>query len=161
VILVDAGPLVAWVNASDPDHARCVEALKGVEEPMGTVWPAVTEALLALRSEPKGQAAVLEILSRRAVRLVPIDAEDVPRLEELLAKYRAQRMGLAHAALVRVAERDGWNRAFTLDRQAFEAYRIGGRRKFHVVPAAPVVRRRVRSARAAKASRARRTKRRS
>jgi predicted nucleic acid-binding protein len=143
VILVDSGPLVAWVDAADPEHARCVEALKEVRDPMGTVWPAVAGALLALREVPRGQEAVLEILGRSAVRLVPIDKEDVPRMQELMARYQARRMDLAHAALVRVAERDGWTHVFTLDRPAFEAYRIGGSRKrFRIIPEAPPARRR-------------------
>jgi predicted nucleic acid-binding protein len=143
VILVDAGPLVAWVDASDPHHKRCVEALKALEEPMGTVLPAVAEALVALRDEPEGPHAVLEILRRGVVRLVPLGPEDIPRIQELMSRYRDRRMDLADAALVRVAERDGWVRVLTLDRRAFEAYRIGGRRRFRIVPGAPAARRRV------------------
>jgi uncharacterized protein len=142
VILVDGGPFVAWVDASDPHHARCVEALKQVREPMGTVWPAVSEALYALREAPEGQDAVLDILKRSVVRLVPLGQEDVPRMQELMARYRDQPMGLADAALVRVAERDGWVRVFTLERRAFEAYRIGKRKRFQIIPEAPPSRRR-------------------
>jgi predicted nucleic acid-binding protein len=134
VILVDAGPLVALVDASDGHHARCVDAMKELEEPMATVWPAVTEALFLLMDLPQGQDAVLEMLRRGAVRLAPLGQEDIPRMQELMTKYRDQPMDLADAALVRVAERDGLGRVFTIDRRDFEVYRIGKRRTFQIIP---------------------------
>jgi len=134
MILVDAGTMVAWVDASDRHHAACAAALAELREPMGTVWPAVTEALSLLVDLPRGQDAVLEMLRRGVVRLLPLGEEDVPRILELMAKYRQRRMGLADAALVRVAERDGLDRVFTVDRRDFEAYRIARRKTFRVVP---------------------------
>lgn len=150
MILVDAGPLVALVDASDEHHARCVEALEGLQEPMGTVWPAVTEALFLLSDVPQGQEAVLEMLNRGAVRLVPLGREDVSRIQELMAKYRDQPMDLADAALVRVAERDGVDRVFTVDRRDFAVYRIGNRKPFQIVPEGTPGRRRRRVARSKK-----------
>jgi predicted nucleic acid-binding protein len=147
VILVDAGPLVALVDASDEHHARCVSALKDVVEPMGTVWPAVTEALYLLPDLPDGQRAVLEMLRRGAIRLLPLEPEDVARLQELMAKYRDLPMDLADAALVRIAERDGLDRIFTLDRRDFEVYRIRGRKAFQIIPEAPAPRKRGRPVR--------------
>ena len=141
MILVDAGSLVALVDESDEHHARCVEALKEVREPMGTVWPAVTEALFLLLDVPEGQDAVLEMLRRGAIRLVPLGHEDVGRVQELMAKYRDQPMDLADAALVRVAERDGLDRVFTVDRRDFEVYRIGKRKIFQIIPEGSVGRR--------------------
>lgn len=141
VILVDAGPLVALVDASDQYHARCVEALKDLEEPMGTVWPAVTEALYLLLDVPAGQDAVLELLRRGTVGLVHLDRDDVSRMKDLMVKYRDQPMDLADAALVHVAERDGWDRVFTVDRTDFEVYRIGKRKRFRIVPEGPASRR--------------------
>lgn len=149
MILVDGGALVALVDASDEHHGRCVAALKELREPMGTVWPVVTEALGRLVDLPGGQDSVLEMLRRGAVRLVPVGQEDVPRLQELRARYGGRRMGLADAALVWVAEREGWNRVFTVDRR-FEAYRIGTRRAFRVVPARPRRRRATRGVRSSR-----------
>jgi predicted nucleic acid-binding protein len=137
VILVDAGPLVAVVDASDALHARCVSALREIGEPMGTVWPAVTEALDLLLDVPGGQHAVLEMLRRGVVQLLPLGQDDVPRVQELMRKYRDRPMDLADATLVRVAERDGLDRVFTVDRRDFGLYRIGSRKAFRIVPEAP------------------------
>lgn len=43
-------------------------------------------------------------------------------------------MDLADAALVRVAEREGFRQIFTLDRRHFEVYRILQRTRFTIVP---------------------------
>jgi uncharacterized protein len=134
LILVDAGPLVAIADAEDMHHRRCVAALRGVDRRLGTVWPAVTEALYRLLDVPGGPDVVLEMLHRRAVRLLQLDETDVPRIRELMAKYRAQAMDLVDAALVRVAEREGLDTVFTVDRRGFGVYRIGKRKPFRIIP---------------------------
>jgi hypothetical protein len=136
MILVDAGPLVALADASDEHHARCVAAIQVIREPLGTVWPAVTEALYLLSDVRSGPEIVLEMLRRGAIQLLPLGVEDVPRLQELITKYRDQPMDLADASLVRAAEREGLDRIFTVDRRDFEVYRIGGRKAFRIIPEA-------------------------
>jgi predicted nucleic acid-binding protein len=134
VILIDAGPLVALVDRNDQHHEACVVALKGVDQPLATVWPVVTEALFLLERFPAGQDAIWQMLERRVVQLVGLDEADVPRLRELMAKYRDQPMDLADAALVRIAEREGVDTVFTVDIGDFEVYRIGQRKTFRVIP---------------------------
>jgi predicted nucleic acid-binding protein len=68
------------------------------------------------------------------IALARLDDADVPRLRELMAKYRDRPMDLADASLVHVAERDGYRRIFTLDRRDFEVYRLAGRERFTIVP---------------------------
>jgi hypothetical protein len=70
-----------------------------------------------------GQSALLEILVRTTVRIAQLDRDDVPRIRELMAKYRDLPMDLADAAIVRVAERERINRVFTLDQKDFRIYR--------------------------------------
>lgn len=134
MILVDAGPLVALVDASDQHHRRCAEALRALEEPLGTVWPALAEAMYLLLDLPRGQQAVWEMVERRAVRLLTLAEADVPRIRELMSKYQDRPMDLADAALVRVAEREGIATIFTVDRRDFEVYRSSGKKRFRIVP---------------------------
>jgi len=136
MILIDAGPLVALVDASDQHHRSCVAALRSVREPLATVWPALSEAMYLLLDLPRGQQAVSEMIERRAVRLLGLGEQDIPRIRELMLKYGDRPMDLADAALVRVAERDGLDTIFTVDRADFEVYRLGGRRRFRLVGAA-------------------------
>jgi predicted nucleic acid-binding protein len=41
-ILVDACPLVALIDRSDPHHRGCHEALAGIAGPLGTGWRVCT-----------------------------------------------------------------------------------------------------------------------
>jgi uncharacterized protein len=134
VILVDAGPLVALVDADDQFHKKCVAALKMVREPLATVWPPVTEAMYLLSDLPKAQEAVWEMLARGVLQLLPLDLADVPRIRELMGKYADRRMDLADAALVRVAEREGIRKIFTVDREDFGIYRLHGRVRPNIIP---------------------------
>jgi predicted nucleic acid-binding protein len=127
MILVDAGPLVALVDAGDQHHATCVTALKGLREPLATVWPPLTEAMYLLAELPKAQEALGEMLSRGALQLLPLDSGDAPRIRELMRKYANPPIDLADAALLRVAEREGIRKIFTVDRKDFAIYRLHGR----------------------------------
>jgi uncharacterized protein len=133
-VLVDAGPLVALVNRGDTHHRRCVDALKTIRDPMLTVWPAVTEALFLVRDSWPAQAALLEMIESRVVELLPLDEDDVPRMTELMAKYRDLPMDLADAALVRVAERERLRHVFTLDQRDFRVYRPAGLGRLALIP---------------------------
>jgi len=134
LILVDAGPLVALVDASDQHHSRCVDALRSFREPMATVWPPLTEAMYLLADLPKAQEALWEMLERGALRLLTLDTGDVPRIRELMKKYSNRPMDLADAALLRVAEREGIRKIFTLDRRDFSVYRLHGRIRPSLLP---------------------------
>jgi len=134
VILVDAGPLVALVDADDQFHKKCVAALKVVREPLATVWPPVTEAMYLLSDLPKAQEAVWEMLARGVLQLLPLDLADVPRIRALMGKYADRRMDLADAALVRVAEREGIRKIFTVDPEDFSVYRLHGRVRPKIIP---------------------------
>jgi len=134
VILVDAGPLVALVDADDQYHEICSQILKGLREPLGTVWPVLVEAIYLLGDLPEAQEAVWEMLTRGAIQLLPLDLLDVPRIRELLRKYADLPMDLADAALVRVAEREDIRKIFTVDRKDFGVYRLHGRIRPIVIP---------------------------
>lgn len=131
-VLVDAGPLVAWLDRRDRNHARSVEALRGVLDPLVTVWPVLVEAMYLLETWTE-QAALWALVEAGPIRLAPLDDDDVPRLRELMAKYRDLPMDLADAALVHVAERDGYRRILTIDRRDFDVYRVAGRERFTIL----------------------------
>jgi uncharacterized protein len=134
VILVDAGPLVALVDSDDQHHQKCVAALQEIKEPLATVWPALAEVLYLLTDLPAGQEAVWELILRGTMGIFPLDAEDIPRIRELMRKYRDRGMELADAALIRVAERENLRKIFTIDRKDFNVYRIHGRIRPTVLP---------------------------
>jgi len=134
VILFDAGPMVALLRRADQHHARCVAALRRIREPLCTVWPAVTEAMFLLSDRPDAQSALFEKLEIGVIRLLSLDRRDVPRIRELMTKYGDLPMDFTDAALVRLAEREGIETVFTTDRRDFSIYRLGGRRRFRILP---------------------------
>ena len=134
MILVDARPLVALVNADDQHHAECVSAFKRLREPLATVWPPLTEAMYLLMKFPAGSAAIWEMLDRGDVQLLALDCGDVKRMRELMGQYVALPMDLADAALIRVAEREGIRTIFTADRGDFSVYRLHGRIRPTLIP---------------------------
>ncbi len=134
MVLVDAGPLVALIHADDREHGRCKEVLDSLHDSMGTVWPALTEAMYLLSFSSRAQDALWELIEMQAVQILSLDAGDVPRMRELMRKYRDLPMDLADAALVRVAEREKLRRVFTLDRRDFGIYRPARIGRFSVMP---------------------------
>ena len=134
MILIDAGPLVALIHADDRHHSSCKEALKRIREPLGTVWPAFTEAMYLLGFSSRAQDALWRLLEAEAFKILTLDAADAPRLRDLMRKYRDLPMDLADAALVRVAEREKIARVFTIDRRDFELYRPRGLPGFAILP---------------------------
>jgi predicted nucleic acid-binding protein len=132
--LVDAGPLVAFFNARDRDHERCVNVLRGLRHPLLTTWPPLAEASHLLDFARSAQLGLLEMIERGALELALLDADDVAPIRALMAKYADLPMDLADATLVRVAARDRIGRVFTLDRRDFSVYRLPGRRRLTIVP---------------------------
>ncbi len=132
--LVDAGPLIAILDRSDPAHRSCLEALKTLPAPLSTIWPALTEAMYLLGASWRAQRALLDYITDGALRLVPLVEDDVPRIRDLMHKYRDLPMDLTDAAVVRVAERERVSTIFTLDRRDFSLYRPSRIGRFHIIP---------------------------
>ena len=125
---------MALIHADDRHHASCRDALEPIREPLVTVWPVITEAMYLLDFSAEAQDALWQLLERDAVKILSLDAGDVPRMRELMRKYRDLPMDLADAALVRAAERQRISRVFTIDRRDFEVYRPRGIRRFTILP---------------------------
>jgi len=134
MILVDAGPLIALVDANDQHHAECMAALKNMREAMATVWSPLTEAMYLLADQPRAQESLWEMVERGALLLLALDSGDAPRIRELMHKYANRPMDLADAALLRAAEREGIRKIFTVDRRDFSVYRLHGRVRPTLLP---------------------------
>jgi uncharacterized protein len=134
VILVDAGPLVALLAGRDQHRAACVAAMERLREPLGTVWPVISEAMFLVGRWADGPERLWDLLNAGGIQMLPLDEGDHPRMQELMRKYRDLPMDLADAALVRVAERDRIDTVFTIDRRDFHVYRLLGRRRFKIIP---------------------------
>jgi predicted nucleic acid-binding protein len=134
--LTDAGPLIAIIDADEPDHAICLEELDRIPLPLVTTWPAFTEAmyLLGRAGGSRGQRALWRLVQSERLLLADLTRSAVERAARLMDKYVDRPMDLADATLVAYAEEHELRTIFTLDAD-FEIYRLRGRQKFETVPA--------------------------
>lgn len=135
VLIVDAGPLVALIDADEPDHDVCRTILSHLSPPLVTTWPAFTEAmyLLARGGGAVGREALWRLLLSNRLRIAELSRAAIERSAELMAKYSDLPMDLADATLVALAEAHNQPRILTLDSD-FQVYRLHGRKRFDVVP---------------------------
>jgi uncharacterized protein len=137
VILTDAGPLVALIDARDAGHELCAAAARGLVGPMLTTWPAFTEAmyLLGARAGWRGQAPLWRMVSNGHLVLAETTPTMVARMPALMKQYHDVPMDLADASLVTLAEEQRQRRVFTLDSD-FHVYRLRSGEAFDLVPPA-------------------------
>lgn len=128
-IIVDTGPLVALFHARDQHHGAAKAVLESSPAVLVTTWPVITEACHFLGQA--GKRALLTFIRRGALRLETLSVEDVPALDDVLARYA--RMDFADATLVLIAEKTGITELFTIDRRDFEAYRTPSGRRFKLL----------------------------
>jgi uncharacterized protein len=133
--LVDAGPLVAMIDAGEPDHARCASALGSIRLPLLTTWPVLTEAMhLVGRAGGWGaQRALWKLVLNKDLEVTTNPPEATGRIAKLMERYADRPMDLADASLVALAEERNLKRIFTLDSD-FGIYRLHGRGHFELLP---------------------------
>ena len=89
--LTDTGPLVALINRNDPNHARCLDAVKTL--PAGsliTTWPCFTEAMYLLyrAAGHPGQAGLWRWRSAGRLILLDLTFQETDRMAALMIKYQ-------------------------------------------------------------------------
>jgi predicted nucleic acid-binding protein len=137
-VLVDTGPLVAILSSVDDHHAACVKALHQLPGPLFSCWPVITEAVWLLRSHPPAvQQLLRNCFSEKPggfLELLSLAGGDARGIAEVMKQSQDIRPQLADAALVYLADREGIDTIFTLDRRDFGVYRSAQKRAFRIVP---------------------------
>lgn len=130
--IIDTGPLVGMLDATDQHHGWAVAAFRRVRGPLITCEPVITEALYILRFLPVAQAKVLEWVEKGSLSLPFVLSSEARNVNALLHKYRDLPMSLADACLVRMAELYEKHAIFTLDSH-FTIYRKYGKEPLKLV----------------------------
>lgn len=133
-VLIDTGPLVAILSASDQYHEACVAALHDLPGPMFSCWPVITEAAWLLRRSPKAVTDLLKSVGTGFLELLPLSGLEANELAKLSVRYASLRPQLADLALVYLANRDKIDTIFALDQRDFSVYRSAKNRPFRIVP---------------------------
>ena len=129
-VLLDTGPLVAYLNSADQHHQWAKSCWTVLQDPLWTCESVLSEAIFILESECVSADPIFQLIERGIIRWDFVGANHCADLFGLLRKYADQPMSLADACLVRMAELTDDCQVFTTDRD-FLVYRRKGR---HVIP---------------------------
>jgi predicted nucleic acid-binding protein len=124
-LVLDTGPLLAALDAADPDHQRCAALLSETREDL--VVPTLVLAELDYwchqRLGVQVWIAFLDDLLAGAYRQESPTPADLIRCRELQTKYDDQPLGVVDASVLALVERLGEDRLATLDHRHFATVR--------------------------------------
>jgi hypothetical protein len=119
--LVDAGPLIGWLNASDQWHTWSVSVLSKTRGPLHTSEIVLGEACWNLGGNTRPTQALLTLVRKGAIQLLRPWPEELERSQELMIKYPC--MDAGDASLVILSEMFPRASVITTDRTDFSIYR--------------------------------------
>jgi uncharacterized protein len=124
-LICDTGPLLAALDAADPDHEQCARLLLESEEDL--VVPALVLAELdywcARRLPGQAWLVFLDDVLKGVYRVEPPTPVDLARCRALQAGYDDLTLGIVDASVIALAERLGESKIATLDQRHFRAVR--------------------------------------
>lgn len=121
-LLIDAGPLVAFMDRRDQFHSWAKEILATTQMPLLTCEAVLSETCFLLRQYPRGQDEVMALLQNGLIQIPFRLEEEASTIATLINRYHSVPMSLADACLVRMSEMIPNSTIFTLDSD-FEIYR--------------------------------------
>jgi predicted nucleic acid-binding protein len=124
-LVLDTGPILALLDAADPDHERCVELVERLGEDLVVPAPVLVEVdywTLKLLGHGAWGTFVEDVVAG-AYRLEPLEPSDLRRAAELERTYEKLDLGLVDAAVIAICERLEEPKVATLDRRDFSVVR--------------------------------------
>jgi predicted nucleic acid-binding protein len=125
-LILDTGPLLAALDAADPDHVQCAALVTEAAEEL--VVPALVFAELdywcARRLTRDAWLLFLDDVGAGMYRVEPPTTADLRRCRRLQEQYRSIELGVVDASVIALAERFGEEKVATLDQRHFRAVRL-------------------------------------
>lgn len=122
-LVVDAGPLVAALVASDPNHGACSRLIEVASRPLVVPVLAIAEVAHFVRRHHGAEAALVRALRSGELVPEPVEPADWDRIHELVEQYDGLGLGIVDASVVAVCERLGMTTLATLDHRHFSVVR--------------------------------------
>ena len=136
-VIVDTSALLAFFDASEPDHAAVSDVLGAADALVVSPYVvAELDYLVATRHGVDDELVVLDELAGGAWDLAAFDQEGIRRAREVIASYRDQQVGVADASIVVLAERYRTRTIASLDRRHFGVLRSLDGGYFELLPRA-------------------------
>lgn len=121
--VVDAGPLIGWLNAADQWHEWSIATLQSRRGALHTTEIVLGEACYHLGGNSAPVQALLTLVRDGGIVLHTPWPRHLARTQVLMAKY--QQMDAADASLVVLSEQFPKARIVTIDGRHFGIYRRG------------------------------------
>ena len=102
-VIMDTGPLVAWFCPRDIHHAWAVEEFERLPAGMLVCEAVLTEACHLVAKDGVPPAAILRLVERQDLHLVPV-AGETSAIRALMETYADAPMDFADACVTRLAE---------------------------------------------------------
>jgi predicted nucleic acid-binding protein len=122
-LIVDTGPLVALLDASDPDHLRCDALLQQAVEPRVVPVCVLVEVEYMLRPWTDAFPALMADFDSGGFELLDLPVRWLLRAGELVERYRDLPLGLVDATVIAATEMLGEPKVATLDHRHFSVVR--------------------------------------
>lgn len=132
--LVDTGPLVAYLDASDSAHPGVAACLDEFSGQLASTSAVITEAMHLAAAARDGPRTLVDFVAASGMEVY--DLCRPPELHEavrLMEKYADTPMDFADTTLVLLAEGLNVREILTLDRRGFSTYRTRQGRPFQLV----------------------------
>lgn len=135
-LVLDTGPVVALLDAGDPEHERCRAVVEDLGEDLVLPAPVLVEVDYWLNKLYGAEAweTFAEDVRRGAYRLHHLDETRLARAAELERRYESLDLGLVDAAVVVTCESLGEEKVATLDRRDFSVIRPAHCERLRLLP---------------------------
>jgi uncharacterized protein len=132
--LLDTGPLVAYLDASEPDHSQVATRLDAFTGQLFTTNAVITEAMHLVSAVRRGPTLLAEFVAQSGLQILDFSqADELAEAARRMEKYADLPMDYADATLVLLGERIGVTAILTLDRRGFSVYRSSRGKHFSMV----------------------------
>jgi predicted nucleic acid-binding protein len=131
---MDTGPIVAYLDAADSQHARVAERLDRFSGRLITTGAVVTEAMYFVSATALGPRRLAEFVADSGMQVFDLaQAAELRAAVDLMERYTDTPMDYADATLVLLAEALRIRDVLTLDRRGFSTYRTASRTTFRLM----------------------------
>lgn len=132
--LVDAGPLVALLNAKDAAHSVCSATVADLSRPLISSWAVLAEAAWLLRNTHDGLQGLMRLVAEGVIECPPLDAAAANWIATYQRRYADLQPQLADLTLLYLARREQTDLVFTLDRRDFLVFKNDENKAFRLIP---------------------------
>jgi predicted nucleic acid-binding protein len=132
--LVDAGPLVALLNAKDAAHSSCTAAVGDLAKPLLSSWAVLAEAAWLLRKSHNGLQGLMRLVAEGIIVCPPLDSHAADWIADCERRYADLQPQLADLTLLYLARQEKIDLVFMLDRRDFLVFRNDESKPFRLMP---------------------------